>query len=102
MTKLEENNVNAQIALIRDILSNINSIEFTFTTVGTELYSKIQYCKFDKETETYSIKKEDFSDILSIIIKLKDKSRWDELGILNKKAVPDNVEKIKILNILQG
>jgi len=101
MNKLEQNNLDAQIKLMKDIIDNDHNIFYHVTTRGKELVENLCRAKFNDADKTYSISQEDFKHIYSIACILKDESDFAKLGILAETAVPMNKVKKELLAMLQ-
>lgn len=98
---LEKNNLDAQISLMKDILSNYRNITYHVTEKGKELLGILKKRTYSEDSKTVTFSKEDFDKMFDIASILSEEGKHEQLGILAKKAVPDNETKIKILNILQ-
>lgn len=104
-TQLEQNNLDAQISLMKDIIENYHNIIYHVEEKGKELMNLLRERTVDDNepiaTRTVSFSNEKFEKLMDIAHILQDKSKYEQLGILAKKAVPDNVIKKKILLLLQ-
>lgn len=101
-TKLEENNINVQIELMKDIMGNYKHILYHVTEKGKQLREHLSTKKINDEEKTVTLSKETFDKILDIAYILQDEKKFGQLGVLAQSAVPDNEIKIKILNKLQA
>lgn len=100
MEKLELNSLKTQIELMHDIIQNDKSIIYHINEKANEVLKLIALAKYEEENKTYTIKQEDFEQIKHILYILKDKDKFEQLGVLAKSAVPDNYTKSKILELL--
>jgi hypothetical protein len=98
---LEKNNIETQVSLMKDIIYNDHNIFYHIQEKGGVIKSTLQGSVYNKEEDTYSIKKDDFNIILGIAVMLSSDRNFDQLGILAKSSVPDNEVKKKILAMLQ-
>lgn len=102
---LEQNNLNAQIALMKDIIQNDHNIMYHILSNAKELMGILQQKKVDNnepiKTRMVSFTNEQFEKMTDIVSVLGDESRHELLGIMAEKAVPDNKIKKEILSILQ-
>jgi hypothetical protein len=102
MNNLEKNNINTQVILMKDIITNYKHITYSVTEVGKKLREHLATKKINDEEKTVTISKEVFDKMLDIAYILQDEKKFEQLGILAQSAVPDNEIKIKILNQLQA
>jgi hypothetical protein len=102
---LEQNNLDAKISLMKDIIGNDKNIIYHILERSKELMKILNQRKFDADkpikTRTIQFTNEQFEKILDIVSILENESNYEKLGILAKTSVPDNVVKKKILSILQ-
>jgi len=101
MNKLEQNNLDAQIKLMSDIIDNDHNIFYNVTTRGKELIDVLQNCKYVSSEKSYTITEEDFKKLTKIAYILSDESNHKNLGTLAETAVPENKMKKEILSLLQ-
>jgi len=101
MTKLEENNIEAQVSLMKDIIQNYKSITYSVTESGSKLSELFRKRKFNEVDNTVIFSRDDYDKMIEICYNLGDERKHIDLGILAKSAVPDNEIKLKILNLLQ-
>lgn len=100
--KLEQNNLQAQNKLMNDIIRNYGHITYSVRERGKELMTLLLTRKLSDGEKKVTLTKQDYDKILDIVKMLQDESRFDQLGILSKSAVPDNKTKLEILAILQN
>ncbi len=100
-TKLEENNINVQVDLMNDIISNYAGIIYDITKKGSDLREHLATKKLNEQEKTVTISKEVFDKMLDIAYILQDDRKFGQLGILSNSAVMDNDIKCKILKKLQ-
>lgn len=102
---LEQNNLDAQISLMKDIIQNDRNIIYHILENSKELMKILRQRKVDinepDETRIVSFTNEQFEKMFNIVYILEDESKYEQLGILAKSAVPDNEVKKKILSLLQ-
>lgn len=102
---LEQNNLDTQLSLMNDIIKNDQNIIYHVSEKGKELMSILKKAKFDNnepiQTRTMSFTNEQFQKLMDIVYVLENESKYDQLGILAKTAVPDNESKKKILAMLR-
>ena len=102
---LEQNNLDAQISLMKDIIRNDKDIIYHIEEKSKDLMKILNQRSVDNsqpiENRKISFTNEQFEKILDIVYILEDKSRYEKLGILAKNAIPDNSIKEKILSLLQ-
>ncbi len=101
MNKLEENNINAQVELMSDIISNFRSISYAITAKADDLVAHLGKRIMSNDAKTVTIDKAEFDSIMSIARILQKQDRWDELNNTTKRCVPDNETKVKVLSLLQ-
>lgn len=102
MTKLEQNNINAQVSLMNDIIRNYSGITYSVATKGKDLVDLLACKKWNEAEKTFTLDKETFEKISIIASSLQDERRFYKLGTLAESAVPDNEIKMKILKQLQN
>ncbi len=102
---LEQNNLDTQISLMKDIIQNDKNIIYHILENSKELMKILRQRKVDNnepvETRTVSFTNEQFEKMFGIVDILESESKYEHLGILAKTAVPDNDVKKKILSLLQ-
>ena len=96
---LEQNNLNTQIFLMKDILKNYKSITYGITEKGKELLNILRANRSNGNEVLFT--KEQFDKMVDIASILEHERKFNRLGILAESAVPDNENKIKILDMLQ-
>jgi len=103
MTKLEQNNLDTQIMLMNDIIQNYRGIIYHITENGKELMKIVRSGKTiqTENVDEVIFTKEQNKTLFDIAYNLSEESRFETLGILATKAVPDNLIKTKILIELQ-
>ena len=102
---LEQNNLDTQTSLMKDIIQNDKNIIYHILENSKELMRILRQRKVDNnepiETRTVSFTNEQFEKMIVIADMLENESKYEQLGILAKTAVPDNDIKKKILALLQ-
>jgi len=96
-----ENNVNTQIGLYKDILKNYDDIIYHIVTNCEEIKKMISRIKKGNDG-SITIQSADYNKIFDYLYVLSDKSKFENLGILAKSAVPENEIKVKILKQLSA
>ena len=101
MSKIEENSFLTQIKLMIDIISNYKNITYSVARRGIEIRELLATKKINETEKTVTLDRETFDKLLDIAYILQEERKWEKLGILAEKAVPDNETKIEILKLLQ-
>lgn len=101
MTKLEENNINAQMSLLEDISRNYRTILRDIQQAGLNLILALENRKYDAATESFTMPKAEIDKIWEIATTLKDET-WQKLGNSSKSAVMENEIKREILKKLKA
>lgn len=102
---LKNNNLEAQISLMKDIIKNDNSIMYHVLYNAKELMAILNQRKVDNNepvaTRTVSFTNEQFEKMSDIVSVLCNENKHHLLGTLAETAVPENKIKKEILLILQ-
>lgn len=104
MNQLEENNILAQISLMKDIIKNYESIVYHIQTSAKEALTSLHTKNIEQNVPSAQAKVTillpEYEKIADILIDLSDKRKWHKLGILCTTAIPDNETKLEILQKL--
>lgn len=100
MTKLEENNINAQVSLMKDIIQADKNIHYHIVENAKNAKNCLTNAKLDEDNKIYHLSKDDFENIFEILSNI-EKNNYNKLGILAQTAGPERDSKLKILEILQ-
>ena len=100
MTKLEENNINAQVVLMNDIIQANKHIHYDIVENVKKSKNALTNSKLSEDNKTYLLNKEDFENIYEFLSNI-EKNTYSKLGILSKTIGPERDTKMKILEILQ-
>lgn len=98
---LKQNNLDAQISLMNDILSNYTSIIYHINQKGKELLTTLRERVYSQDEKSVSFTKEQFEKMFDIASILENERKFEQLGVLAATAAPDNEIKKGILKILQ-
>lgn len=102
---LEQNNLEAQRLLMTDIIDNFKSITYDVSQRGKEVLEILKRRTIDDNEPILNRKviltNDDYEAIFEIALILSEQSNFHKLGILTKDAVPDNVTKLKLLQLLR-
>ncbi len=101
MTKLEENNLNTQIELMKDIISNYGSLLYRINATGDKVRELLSNKVLSDDQKTCTLDKKVFDQILDTSYALSDTNNFGKFGTHEQKLVSDNESKIKILRLLQ-
>jgi hypothetical protein len=101
---LEQNNIEAQLKLCKDIIKKYEDIIYHVKEKGVELQRLVSNRKYDSkepiETRTENFTNKVVEDILDIAINLSNESKFEKLGILANNVINEIKTKKDILEIL--
>ena len=100
MEKLANNNLMAQLELYSDITQNYSNIIHHINEKSLDIHNILRLSKKSDNGEVV-LSKEEYKQISDISYILSDRKRFEDLGILAIKSVPDNEIKLKILSTLK-
>ncbi len=101
MTKIEENSLNAQIELMKDVIRNYEKICYAVTTKADNLAQYLYSKTVSDDSESVTLNKQEFGDMKDAVRILQNRHRWNELNSVTSDIVTENEIKIKVLLMLQ-
>lgn len=98
LTQLEENNLNTQIQLLKDIRSDNNMIETYLASEANNLFNIMRSASIKDKVVTMS--SENFNKIYDFLSTIKNVNNWDEVHEFSKSyAIKKSVNE-KTLSLL--
>ncbi len=99
--KLSENNLNAQVELMKSIINNYGTITYSIKEKANTLAECLSKAKYSDNMESVTIDAETFQNIMKAAILIQKEDRWEELTSISGGAINENRIKKEVLSLLQ-